>query len=253
MTGSSEDPASPVSTRDWDSLVDSFRSDGMVTIDDLLSREDVRAIRDRISHYLERIVTRFTPAVRSKLVKYEPGTDIVRRCYNLQQSDAYFAALGQREDLISIVRRFVPWEPVLFCVETFFKAPHGGSAAPLHQEVAFYDQPELRRMLAMWIPLDDVTEANGPIRYWIGSHRHGLLPHRPDASGHLACDRDAADAAAVAVRCATGRTGSASIHDGYTVHDGLANDSDQPRLALVVQYRSAPPGETGPIPTEEAS
>jgi ectoine hydroxylase-related dioxygenase (phytanoyl-CoA dioxygenase family) len=64
---------------------------------------------------------------------------------------------------------------LLVGVETFNKPARVGSGVPYHQDNAYFCQtpPD---MLTIWIAMDAVTMANGPVYYVRGSQKTGMLP-----------------------------------------------------------------------------
>lgn len=121
--------------------------------------------------------------------------------------------------------------------------PAGSAAAtPWHQDEAHHADQHFRHpQVSIWVPLQDVNEVNGCMRYVPGSHRGGLLPHRP-AGGNpgihaLECISgfDEADAVSCPVPA-----GWAVLHEGRTLHGALPNHGDAERLAYVMVFRAPP-------------
>jgi phytanoyl-CoA hydroxylase len=83
--------------------------------------------------------------------------------------------LAEREDIRRSSRRWCMASLCLVGVETFNKPARIGSGVPYHQDNAYFCQspPD---MLTVWIAIDAVTEANGPVFFVKGSHRPAC-PH----------------------------------------------------------------------------
>ena len=61
-----------------------------------------------------------------------------------------------------------------------------GAPTPWHQDEAYWDQRFDHHAISIWIPLQDVAEANGCMVFVPGSHHGEVLPHRlihPDSHG----------------------------------------------------------------------
>jgi len=60
----------------------------------------------------------------------------------------------------------------------------------MHQDEGYWlDMPD-KRAVSVWVALDDATKENGCMCFIPGSHKTGLLTHRPAKGGHhvLCCD-----------------------------------------------------------------
>lgn len=123
------------------------------------------------------------------------------------------------------------------------------AATPWHQDEAHSDDPHFQHeQISFWMPLQDVAEENGCMRYVPGSHRGALLPHRSpgdDPRIHaLECLAGSFDAAAAVARPVA--AGSCILHAGRTLHSALPNRGAADRLAYVLVFRSPPVPRTVP-------
>ena len=116
-------------------------------------------------------------------------------------------------------------------VQYFCKAPAGGAKSeptPPHQDGAYFLLRPADAAVTLWVALDAVDDENGCVRYCVGSHRGGLLPHAP--SGVLGFSREACAGAALAAALAReepqhAAPGDLLAHDPLTVHRAGANAS----------------------------
>lgn len=124
------------------------------------------------------------------------------------------------------------------------------AATPWHQDEAHsHDAHFHHEQVSFWMPLQDVAEENGCMRYVPGSHRGPLLPHRSpgdDPRVHaLECTAGSFDeSAAVALPLAAG---GCILHAGRTLHGALPNRSDIDRLAYVIVFRAPPVPRATPL------
>lgn len=219
--------------------VSRYHGDGMLELGPFLSATEAADVRARIQQFVSVVIPALPARVRDKIIQYEPGTtDVVRRLHGLRQADPFFEALGASERFLSVARQLIDWEPLLYNVEMFFLAPNIGTGAHRHQEAGTFRDPAVHRSFNVWVALDDVPPEGGPLRYWLGSHKAGLLPRTVDELGKRIVSKEAADAAAREVRTFPVPRGHAIVHDGFTVHDSVQNRSPNPRMALLVQYRN---------------
>jgi len=124
------------------------------------------------------------------------------------------------------------------------------AATPWHQDEAHGHDPYFHHeQISFWMPLQDVAEDNGCMRYVPGSHRGPLLPHRSpgdDPRVHaLECTAGSFDeSAAVAQPLAAG---GCILHAGRTLHAALPNRSATDRLAYVIVFRAPPVPRAAPV------
>ncbi|MBV9852740.1 MAG: phytanoyl-CoA dioxygenase family protein, partial [Armatimonadetes bacterium] len=105
--------------------------------------------------------------------------------------------------------------------------------------------------LTLWLALNDATPENGCISVLPGSHKRGLVEHRPSPIGLVCHSSDDPDQG---VRVPV-KAGSMAVFQSLTMHKSGPNVSDSPRKAYVIQYsraglRNAKTGEvlTGKVP-----
>lgn len=137
------------------------------------------------------------------------------------------------EILVSLIAKDRPFE--VLNNQYFCKPPHYKETSA-HQDNAYFESNS--DVFTFWIPLQDVDIENSCMFYVPGSHRHGLVEHKPIGTN---------------VRTRTGKTGlslysdvykndeyvkvpmSAGqilVHDKNTMHFSSPNLSDEYRLAV---------------------
>jgi len=143
--------------------------------------------------------------------------------------------------LVAIARQLIGDDIVLWGTTLFGKPAFGGKETPWHQDGEYYPIEPLE-VLTIWIPLDDVTSENGPMRFIPGSHKaRKLFSHTwiegDDKTINLVCeskhfDEDTAEPLIL-------RAGQVSFHDVYMIHGSHANRTDRRRAAFVVRLMPA--------------
>lgn len=117
------------------------------------------------------------------------------------------------------------------------------AATPWHQDEAHNRDLAFRsNQISFWMPLQDVTEANGCMRYVRASHHGPLLQHRsPNEDSRIHALEVPAEyvdeSAAVALPVAAGWC---ILHDGRTLHSAGANGTASDRLVYVLVFRGPP-------------
>ena len=142
---------------------------------------------------------------------------------------------------MTIARQLIGPDIILWGTTIFGKPPKNGKETPWHQDGDYYPIRPLD-VLTLWIPLDDVTPENGPMRFIPGSHKpRKIFSHSwregKDKTINMVCDSehfDLVDAEALIIRA-----GQMSFHDVYMIHGSQANLTDSRRAAFVVRLMPA--------------
>ncbi|HVX21004.1 MAG TPA: phytanoyl-CoA dioxygenase family protein [Acidimicrobiales bacterium] len=100
--------------------------------------------------------------------------------------------------------------------------------------------------LTFWIALDEVTPAQGSMRFLSGSHHDGPLGRRNfgDAAHVVAYYPDLLDRYELSPPLHLA-PGDATVHTGLVVHSAPPNTTDRPRWSLVTSYHPADTCYTG--------
>lgn len=212
-----------------------YERDGVILIREFLSQSEVATVRAELERYIREDLASKPPDART----LEKDEKTVRNLWRLELHNEFFRKLAEREDIRALVAPLVHGEPVLAGVETFNKPARIGSGVPYHQDNAYFCQtpPD---MLTVWIAIDAVTEANGPVFFVKGSHKEGMLPTKP--SGVRGNSIGMAEPSSVPLSeqfCGLLAPGDATIHHCVTVHHSAPNTTEHSRLGLLLVYRGA--------------
>jgi phytanoyl-CoA hydroxylase len=232
-----EHSARPWSGLDFEQMARRFSEDGALFAGPVLTADELEEVRENLERYRTSVLPALPREVFEKTVRVEDDGESLRSCYFMDQIDPYFEAFGNRADFKELVGRVSGWEPELYVVETFNKYPQVGTAASPHQDCAFLPL-EPMDVIHLWIAIDDATLENGALRYWLGSHRQGILPHVRAQWGKRV-DPSYVDYESDAMIAMEVPAGAAAIHSGLVVHDSPPNESSKPRLGLLCGYRGA--------------
>lgn len=115
----------------------------------------------------------------------------------------------------------------LRCDGRLFLKPAYGGATPWHQDAAY--RPPPHHGANVWIPLDAATLERGCMQYIAYSHREMLRPHYDRGDYLIAQEFDATHA----VPCPL-LPGGAVVHHFRTLHGARANQTGEPRRAVVI-------------------
>jgi phytanoyl-CoA hydroxylase len=216
-------------------LIADYERDGVIHIPYFLSADEVAAVRTELERYIRDDLAAQPVDTRT----FEADERTVRNLWRLEKYNPFFRALGEREDIRALIAPLVHGEPALAAVETFNKPARIGSAVPYHQDNAYFCQtpPD---MLTVWIAIDAVTEANGPVFFVKGSHKGGMQPTKP--SGVRGNSIGLAESPKVPLAgqfCGLLAPGDATIHHCETIHHSAPNTTEFARLGLLLVYRGS--------------
>jgi phytanoyl-CoA hydroxylase len=222
-----------MSISDTDSIIHDYERDGVIRVRGLFSPDEVATIRSELERYMREDLTSKPGDART----LEPDGKTVRNLWRLEIHDPAILPMVEKPEIIALVSKLVHGDPALMGVETFNKPARVGSGVPYHQDNAYFCQtpPD---MLTLWIAMDPVTLANGPVYYVRGSQRAGMLPTKP--SGVKGNSIGLAEPPTVPLEeqfCGLLEPGDALIHQCETVHHSAPNTSDSSRLGLLLVYR----------------
>lgn len=216
-------------------LLADYERDGVVLIRQFLSNDEVADVRAELERYISDDLSAQPVDART----FEKDDKTVRNLWRLEKYSEWFRHLGEREDIRALVAPLVHGEPVLVGVETFNKPALIGSGVPYHQDNAYFCQtpPD---MLTVWIAIDAVTEANGPVFFVKGSHRDGMQPTKPSGVRGNSIGLAAPASVPLAEQfCGLLAPGDATIHQCETIHHSAPNTTDFARLGLLLVYRGS--------------
>ncbi len=208
-----------------------FRRDGHALIRGIASAEEVESYRGVI----ESVVAAVGRDPQGRIDDYSKLFTQVTNVWRLSEEarrivfSSRFAEVAAQLLGVDSVR--------LYHDQALFK-PAGAERTPWHQD-RYYWPLDTDRTVTMWLPLADVDEAMGPMRFASGSHRAGNL-------GDLAIS-DETDRRLSALITERGwpvwtaplRAGDATFHAGGTLHSAGANRSGRVREVLTIIYYAA--------------
>lgn len=214
-------------------LHEEYERDGVVLVKHFLTDAEVADVRNEIDRYIREDLDSKPADAATR----EADERTVRNLWRLEQHNPQLRAIAERTDIRELIAPLVNGVPVLSGVETFNKPARVGSGVPYHQDNAYFCRtpPD---MLTVWIAIDAVTEANGPVYFVKGSHRDGVLPTTP--SGVRGNSIGLAEASSIPLEeqfCGLLRPGDATIHHCQTIHHSAPNTTDASRLGLLLVYR----------------
>lgn len=153
---------------------------------------------------------------------------------HLAERDDDIRAFATRPEFVAIATQLLGPDIDLYWNQSVFKGPEGEKEFPWHQDDG-YTPVSPSPYLTLWLALNDATTDNGCIWVLPGSHKNGLVEHKPSSIGlvcHSADDPDQGVAVPV-------KAGSLAVFYSLTMHKSGVNRSLNSRKAYILQYSHA--------------
>ncbi|MFT5258294.1 MAG: ectoine hydroxylase-related dioxygenase (phytanoyl-CoA dioxygenase family) [Saprospiraceae bacterium] len=143
--------------------------------------------------------------------------------------------------LLDMAADLIGEDIILWGTTLFGKPANGGKETPWHQDGDYYPIRPLETM-TIWIPLDDVSLDNGPMRFIPGSHKARQTFSHSWVEGeeltiNLVTDDEYFDESTAENLIID--AGQVSYHDVYMIHGSYANNTNRRRAAMVVRLMPA--------------
>ena len=205
--------------------MEEFAENGFLVLPDLFSADEIAELR----RAMQRAFEQDDPAN----VK-EKGSGVVRTAMALHLRDETFARLVRHPRLVEPAQQLAGEDLYPQQVKINVKAAFEGEQWQWHQDFSTHHQddgvPE-PKALNLHIFLDDVTEFNGPLYFFRGSHKFGPLGtwHDTESTSFPLWVIEEEDVRKVAESCslvsATGKAGTALIFGDCLLHGSPPNMS----------------------------
>lgn len=179
-------------------------------------------------------------AYRARLEASERAVGGAFTGLNTQKPHLLFAWLDElvREPaILDVVEDLIGPDLLLWSTEFFIKNPGDGRFVTWHQDDTYW-HIEPTTQATVWIALDDVPLASGPVRYLPGSHRDERLPivKRPSPDNMLISGQIAQNVDAGRAVDAVLAAGEMAIHHTGTLHESAPNRSAGRRIGIAARF-----------------
>lgn len=221
------------------SQIDAYRNDGFIVVENVLSADEVRALREVTDDFVERARD---VATHDDVYDLEPSHSAdeprVRRIKTPHAQHDVYAGVMRHPTILAILQQLVHPSIRFDTSKLNMKAAGYGAAVEWHQDWAFYPHTN-DDLAAVGVMMDDCAVENGPLLCVPGSHRRPIFDHHSDGVFCGAIDPETPGLALETARPCIGPAGSISIHHARTTHGSALNTSDKMRRLLLFQYRAA--------------
>jgi phytanoyl-CoA hydroxylase len=247
-------------------MIESFRADGVIVLQDFVSESACRQLRQRTIELIDEFDPSSVRSIFSAMEQtqlgdayFEESGDKIRFFFeqdafdddgNLKQSkedslnkmghamhdlDPVFDAFSRTPALAAIVDSLGYDDPVLLQSMYIFKPPRIGGEVYCHQDSTFlYTEPE--SCIGFWFALEDATTENGCMHFIPGGHKGPLKElHYRDSNGKMTFKTlDETLWPEGATVPAEAKAGTLVIFDGRAPHMSGPNLSDKSRHAYTL-------------------
>lgn len=222
-----------------ENLKTEFDNQGFLVLSDFFDDREMDELKERVNDFIRNIV----PGLPSDKVFYEDPEDptSIKQLFHLSDFDPYFEGLLRGSKIEELAKVLLGENTGQGFVEYFNKPPRIGKPTPPHQD-CYYFMLTPPKAITFWIPLEDVDEENGCLRYVRGSHKRGMRPHgRTKTLGFsqgitdFGTEEDILNEISVPAE-----RGDVLVHDGLTIHQAGGNKSStRSRSVLGIVYFAA--------------
>jgi phytanoyl-CoA hydroxylase len=215
-----------------------FERDGFVLIENFFDQQVMDEIDLHLTQYVQTVVPHLPP---NRVFRESGKTGAIKSMNGMNEESEFFHKFKEHSQLKRLVAYVFDTEPDDIVSETlqfFGKSAFEGSTTPWHQDNGFqhYEPPE---SLMIWLALADVDQEMGCVRFARGSHQLGVVPHIPSGViGFSQTVKTPPDPKRYPEVKAVLRRGGISLHHCNTFHRSGANETNRPRPALSVNFRT---------------
>ena len=219
--------------------VETYRKDGFVVVENVLSRDDVVALRAATDEFVEKArLVREHDAIFDLEPSHSPQEPRVRRIKTPHQHHRAYENVMRHANVLAVLQELVNPAIRFDTSKLNMKAAGYGAAVEWHQDWAFYPHTN-DDLCAVGIMMDDCEIENGPLLCVPGSHRGPVHDHHSDGVFCGAMDPSQCDVDFKSARPCVGPAGSISVHHARTIHGSALNTSTKMRRLFLLQYRAA--------------
>jgi ectoine hydroxylase-related dioxygenase (phytanoyl-CoA dioxygenase family) len=243
---------------------DRVRGQGYAVVEDAFDDEELERFRDEADRILELLINSSLAHGRTSgrldVVADGDGNRSIRKVQPVNDLSLPFADLARDERIVDPIETILDDSARLMEEKLNYKQPlpdpvpelgtsRPSGSFPIHSDWAYYkeqDYPQATTSAA--IALDDLTTANGTMRFWPGTN-DDFIEHVPADAGGLEVPPERVDEDDAEVLEAP--AGSLLLFDSVVWHDSSPNETDRPRRLMIYSYYPAGVGSERGIVEDE--
>jgi ectoine hydroxylase-related dioxygenase (phytanoyl-CoA dioxygenase family) len=205
--------------------IHSFRKDGFVRIENIISKKEAEACRLAGVNAVKNFDFRGEGSYQNRL------TQIV----NIWEQDEVFKGISFHKNVTSAATQLSGTSLRIFHDHMLSKKPMNGAATEWHQDRPYWPFEDEPVTLSAWIALQDTNVEMGCMSFIPGSHYYNKLPSHslgePDALFKVAPELRYIPSVTVPLKA-----GDCTFHYGRTAHRAAPNMTETWRMAQTIIY-----------------
>lgn len=225
--------------------IDRFRRDGHVLLPGMLAVDALAPYRQAIVEAVDRHATETRP-----LAERDTYGKAFLQIFNLWTLDDVARRFVLARRFAEAAARLLGVRALrLYHDQALFKEA-GGGATPWHQDQHYWPL-DTNGTITLWMPLRDVAENMGMMRFADGAHERGCIANKGISDASQAFYDAYVRARGLPLSAErTARAGDASFHAGWALHRAGPNESANRREVMTVIYFADGARVTDPVRPE---
>jgi Protein involved in biosynthesis of mitomycin antibiotics/polyketide fumonisin len=220
----------------FEKLKKHYEQKGWVLLNNFIKYEDTLKIKKLIRDYIKK---RLLNKNNSRSLNFIGNTKNINNLNSFHElgKNSLIKKIANSTYIKNIVKKFLNSQAEYRFSELFAKPAKKGLPSPAHQD-NYYWGVKGSNALTIWIALDKSNIKNGCIYYYDGSHKHGILSHKPSyAKGSSQTVKNKRFLKKFKISYPSLKIGDALIHHSLIVHGSLANKSKNSRKEWTLQFK----------------
>ena len=217
--------------------IDFYNLNGYLSVDNVYNDSQIKSLSDVTNEFVEksRLVTEENEmfALESDHSANNPRLTRIKSPHKFH---IIFEQAMKDDKMLDILQDLIGKDIRIQTTKLNMKMPGGGRQVEWHTDWGHYPHTN-DDLLAVGIPLDDITEENGCLMVMPGSHKWTATSHHEDGFFVGAVDIDSINIQKT--KYIISKTGGISIHHVRTLHGSAPNMSNKPRRLLLFEFRAA--------------
>jgi phytanoyl-CoA hydroxylase len=215
-----------------------YQEQGFLVVEGLFSDGEISALQEVAEGWVAQSRNVTTNDDRFDLEPaHRPEAPAVRRVKSPHLASPLFASLAVHPGILGVISDLIGFNVRLRATKLNMKSAGVGSSVEWHQDWAFYPHTN-DDLLAVGVPLDDMTLENGCLLIVPGSHRGHVLDHR-SSSGVFVGSVDPQMIEASSVEPVIAPAGAITVHHARLLHGSAPNSSGKMRRLFLGEYCAA--------------
>ncbi|HEY4325091.1 MAG TPA: phytanoyl-CoA dioxygenase family protein [Mucilaginibacter sp.] len=213
------------------SQVDAFQRDGHIFVKELASTSEISFYRVAILDAVKKLNTE-----KRKLEDRDTYGKAFLQMYNLWRQNEILKAFVLSKRFAHVAAKLMGVDKVrLYHDQALFKEP-GGGPTPWHQD-QYYWPLDTNNTITMWMPLVNLTEEMGIMRFASQTHKLGYVTAEAISDASEQFFSDFVEQNNYKLEGAQqANAGDATFHSGWTLHNAPGNQSGLMREVMTIIY-----------------